>query len=100
MIHFIKVENCVHLQTPSRSKALWNEKEESSKDKQIKKTSTKRFSWNIQLKILKTFMIRKAFEIKSLKKGDKGNWIVDSEMVIELKDKKMEFRSMVLDRKS
>ena len=33
-------------------------------------------------------MIRKAFEIKSLKKGDKGTWIVDSEMVVELKDKK------------
>ena len=33
-------------------------------------------------------MIRKDFVTKSLIKGDKGTWIVDSEMVVELKDKK------------
>ncbi|HHA5964187.1 TPA: tandem-type lipoprotein [Staphylococcus aureus] len=36
------------------------------------------------------------FRDQEFEKGDKGNWIVDSEMVIELKDKKMESRSMVL----
>ncbi len=41
------------------------------------------------------FTIKKAFEIK-LKKGDKGTWIVNSEMVIEPKGKDMETRGMVL----
>ncbi len=46
-------------------------------------------------KNLEDFYDKEGFR-DELEKGDKGNWIVDSEMVIELKDKKMESRSMVL----
>ncbi|WRN77107.1 tandem-type lipoprotein [Staphylococcus aureus] len=45
---------------------------------------------------MKTFMIRKAFEIKSLKKGDKGTWIIHSKMTIETNGKNMESRGLVL----
>ncbi len=31
---------------------------------------------------------KEGFRDQEFEKGDKGNWIVDSEMVIELKDKK------------
>ncbi|SUK43685.1 putative lipoprotein [Staphylococcus aureus] len=45
--------------------------EESSKDKQIKENFNKTLSL-YPTKILKTFMIKKGFEIKSLKRGIKG----------------------------
>ncbi|HCV3280678.1 TPA: tandem-type lipoprotein [Staphylococcus aureus] len=47
-------------------------------------------------KNLDDFYDKEGFRDQEFKKGDKGTWIVDSEMVIELKDKKMESRSMVL----
>ncbi|MDK6416037.1 tandem-type lipoprotein [Staphylococcus aureus] len=47
-------------------------------------------------KNLDDFYDKEGFRDQEFEKGDKGNWIVDSEMVIELKDKKMESRSMVL----
>ena len=47
-------------------------------------------------KNLEDFYDKEGFRDQEFEKGDKGNWIVDSEMVIELKDKKMESRSMVL----
>ncbi|OZY71215.1 tandem-type lipoprotein [Staphylococcus aureus] len=47
-------------------------------------------------KNLDDFYDKEGFRDQEFKKGDKGTWIVNSEMVIELKDKKMESRSMVL----
>ncbi|HDE3787835.1 TPA: tandem-type lipoprotein [Staphylococcus aureus] len=70
-------------------------KEESSKDKQIKENFTKTLSL-YPTKNLEDFYDKEGFRDQEFEKGDKGNWIVDSEMVIELKDKKMESRSMVL----
>ncbi|MCG5190681.1 tandem-type lipoprotein [Staphylococcus aureus] len=67
----------------------------NSRSAQIKDT------FNQTLKIyptknLEDFYDKEGFRDQEFEKGDKGNWIVDSEMVIELKDKKMESRSMVL----
>ncbi|HDA4541224.1 TPA: tandem-type lipoprotein [Staphylococcus aureus] len=70
-------------------------KEESSKDKQIKENFNKTLSL-YPTKNLEDFYDKEGFRDQEFEKGDKGNWIVDSEMVIELKDKKMESRSMVL----
>ncbi|MFO8292870.1 tandem-type lipoprotein [Staphylococcus aureus] len=58
-----------------------------------------RFNQTLKLyptKNLEDFYDKEGFRDQEFEKGDKGNWIVDSEMVIELKDKKMESRSMVL----
>ena len=41
-------------------------------------------------------MIKKAFVTKSLKKGDKGTWIIHSKMIIETNGRNMESRGMVL----
>ncbi|HEE1477176.1 TPA: tandem-type lipoprotein [Staphylococcus aureus] len=67
----------------------------NSRSAQIKDT----FNQTLKLyptKNLEDFYDKKGFRDQEFEKGDKGNWIVDSEMVIELKDKKMESRSMVL----
>ncbi|CAC7774480.1 lipoprotein [Staphylococcus aureus] len=67
----------------------------NSRSAQIKDT----FNQTLKLyptKNLEDFYDKEGFRDQEFKKGDKGNWIVDSEMVIELKDKKMESRSMVL----
>ncbi|HCT8666700.1 TPA: tandem-type lipoprotein [Staphylococcus aureus] len=70
-------------------------KEESSKDKQIKENFNKTLSL-YPTKNLEDFYDKEGFRDQEFEKGDKGTWIVDSEMVIELKGKKMESRSMVL----
>jgi len=70
-------------------------KEESSKDKQIKENFNKTLSL-YPTKNLEDFYDKEGFRDEEFDKGDKGTWIVDSEMVVELKDKKMESRSMVL----
>ncbi|HIH0652649.1 TPA: tandem-type lipoprotein [Staphylococcus aureus] len=67
----------------------------NSRSAQIKDT----FNQTLKLyptKNLENFYDKEGFRDQEFEKGDKGNWIVDSEMVIELKDKKMESRSMVL----
>ncbi|HHA0677774.1 TPA: tandem-type lipoprotein [Staphylococcus aureus] len=67
----------------------------NSRSAQIKDT----FNQTLKLyptKNLEDFYDKEGFRDQDFEKGDKGNWIVDSEMVIELKDKKMESRSMVL----
>ncbi|HFN8636841.1 TPA: tandem-type lipoprotein [Staphylococcus aureus] len=70
-------------------------KEESSKDIQIKENFNKMLSL-YPTKNLEDFYDKEGFRDQEFEKGDKGTWIVDSEMVVELKDKKMESRSMVL----
>ncbi|HAR3597502.1 TPA: tandem-type lipoprotein [Staphylococcus aureus] len=67
----------------------------NSRSAQIKDT----FNQTLKLyptKNLEDFYDKEGFRDQEFEKGDKGNWIVDSEMVIELKEKKMESRSMVL----
>ncbi|EOD8321289.1 tandem-type lipoprotein [Staphylococcus aureus] len=67
----------------------------NSRSAQIKDT----FNQTLKLyptKNLEDFYDKEGFRDQEFEKGDKGNWIVDSEVVIELKDKKMESRSMVL----
>ncbi|HDA0901333.1 TPA: tandem-type lipoprotein [Staphylococcus aureus] len=67
----------------------------NSRSAQIKDT----FNQTLKLyptKNLEDFYDKEGFRDQEFEKGDKGNWIVDSEMVIELKDKKMESRSMAL----
>ncbi|NGH77773.1 tandem-type lipoprotein, partial [Staphylococcus aureus] len=67
----------------------------NSRSAQIKDT----FNQTLKLyptKNLEDFYDKEGFRDQEFEKGDEGNWIVDSEMVIELKDKKMESRSMVL----
>ncbi|EOD8190298.1 tandem-type lipoprotein [Staphylococcus aureus] len=67
----------------------------NSRSAQIKDT----FNQTLKLyptKNLEDFYDKEGFRDQEFEKDDKGNWIVDSEMVIELKDKKMESRSMVL----
>ncbi|HHO6075240.1 TPA: tandem-type lipoprotein [Staphylococcus aureus] len=67
----------------------------NSRSAQIKDT----FNQTLKLyptKNLEDFYDKEGFRDQEFEKGDKGNWIIDSEMVIELKDKKMESRSMVL----
>ncbi|HHA0170554.1 TPA: tandem-type lipoprotein [Staphylococcus aureus] len=67
----------------------------NSRSAQIKDT----FNQTLKLyptKNLEDFYDKEGFRDQEFEKGDKGNWIVDSEMIIELKDKKMESRSMVL----
>ena len=62
-------------------------KEESSKDKQIKENFNKTLSL-YPTKNLEDFYDKEGFRDEEFDKGDKGTWIVDSEMVVELKDKK------------
>ncbi len=64
-------------------------------DKQIKENFNKTLSL-YPTKNLDDFYDKEGFRDQEFEKGDKGTWIVDSEMVVELKDKKMESRSMVL----
>ncbi|WP_000616189.1 Csa1 family protein, partial [Staphylococcus aureus] len=47
-------------------------------------------------KNLDGFYDKEGFRDQEFKKGDKGTWIVNSEMVIEPKGKDMETRGMVL----
>ncbi|MBU5910138.1 Csa1 family protein, partial [Vibrio cholerae O1] len=47
-------------------------------------------------KNLDDFYDKEGFRDQEFKKGDKGTWIVNSEMVIEPKGKDMETRGMVL----
>ncbi|HDZ8735802.1 TPA: tandem-type lipoprotein [Staphylococcus aureus] len=70
-------------------------KEESSKDKQIKENFNKTLSL-YPTKNLEDFYDKEGFRDQEFKKGDKGTWIVNSEMVIEPKGKDMETRGMVL----
>ncbi len=59
----------------------------NSRSAQIKDT----FNQTLKLyptKNLEDFYDKEGFRDQEFEKGDKGNWIVDSEMVIELKDKK------------
>ncbi|CAC7691406.1 putative staphylococcal tandem lipoprotein [Staphylococcus aureus] len=64
-------------------------------EKQIKESFNKTLSL-YPTKNLEDFYDKEGFRDQEFEKGDKGTWIVDSEMVIELKGKKMESRSMVL----
>ncbi|HDP5861974.1 TPA: tandem-type lipoprotein [Staphylococcus aureus] len=70
-------------------------KEESSKDKQIKENFNKTLSL-YPTKNLEDFYDKEGFRDEEFKKGDKGTWIIYSEMIIEPKGKNMETRGMVL----
>ncbi|HDA3688329.1 TPA: tandem-type lipoprotein [Staphylococcus aureus] len=70
-------------------------KEESSKDKQIKENFNKTLSL-YPTKNLEDFYDKEGFRDEDFEKGDKGTWIIYSEMVIEPKGKNMETRGMVL----
>ncbi|HDI0807278.1 TPA: tandem-type lipoprotein [Staphylococcus aureus] len=96
MIHSRKLRLCLYLVLLAVFiGACGMKKEESSKDKQIKENFTKTLNL-YPTKNLEDFYDKEGFRDQEFEKGDKGTWIVDSEMVIELKDKKMESRSMVL----
>ena len=67
----------------------------NSRNAQIKDT----FNQTLKLyptKNLEDFYDKEGFRDQEFKKGDKGTWIVNSEMVIEPKGKDMETRGMVL----
>lgn len=70
-------------------------KEESSKDKQIKENFNKTLSL-YPTKNLEDFYDKEGFRDEEFEKGDKGTWIIYSEMVIEPKGKNMETSGMVL----
>ncbi|HCY8505002.1 TPA: tandem-type lipoprotein [Staphylococcus aureus] len=96
MIHSKRLKMCLCLIILSVFiGACGMKKEESSKDKQIKENFNKTLSL-YPTKNLEDFYDKEGFRDEEFDKGDKGTWIVDSEMVVELKDKKMESRSMVL----
>ncbi|HDH1645143.1 TPA: tandem-type lipoprotein, partial [Staphylococcus aureus] len=66
-----------------------------SKDKQIKENFNKTLSL-YPTKNLEDFYDKEGFRDEEFEKGDKGTWIIYSEMVIEPKGKNMETRGMVL----
>ncbi|MBE2148435.1 tandem-type lipoprotein [Staphylococcus argenteus] len=70
-------------------------KEENSKDKQIKENFNKTLSL-YPTKNLEDFYDKEGFRDQEFEKGDKGTWIVNSEMIIEPNGKNMESRGMVL----
>ena len=61
---------------------MWNEKEESSKDKQIKENFNKTLSL-YPTKNLEDFYDKEGFRDEEFEKGDKGTWIIHSKMIIE-----------------
>ncbi|HIA6902993.1 TPA: tandem-type lipoprotein, partial [Staphylococcus aureus] len=65
------------------------------KDKQIKENFNKTLSL-YPTKNLEDFYDKEGFRDEEFEKGDKGTWIIYSEMVIEPKGKNMETRGMVL----
>ena len=67
----------------------------NSRNAQIKKTFNQTLSL-YPTKNLEDFYDKEGFRDQEFKKGDKGTWIVNSEMVIEPKGKDMETRGMVL----
>ncbi len=88
MIHSRKLRLCLYLVLLAVFiGACGMKKEESSKDKQIKENFTKTLNL-YPTKNLEDFYDKEGFRDQEFEKGDKGTWIVDSEMVIELKDKK------------
>ncbi|WP_083318461.1 MULTISPECIES: Csa1 family protein, partial [unclassified Staphylococcus] len=66
-----------------------------NKEAQIKKSFNKTLSM-YPTKNLEDFYDKEGFRDQEFEKGDKGTWIVNSEMVIEPKGKNMESRGMVL----
>ncbi|HDG8656803.1 TPA: tandem-type lipoprotein [Staphylococcus aureus] len=91
MIHSRKLILCLYLVLLAVFISACGMKEE----KQIKESFNKTLSL-YPTKNLEDFYDKEGFRDQEFEKGDKGTWIVDSEMVVELKDKKMESRSMVL----
>ncbi|HDP5860501.1 TPA: tandem-type lipoprotein [Staphylococcus aureus] len=84
MIHSRKLILCLYLVLLAVFISACGMKEE----KQIKESFNKTLSL-YPTKNLEDFYDKEGFR-------DQGTWIVDSEMIVELKDKKMESRSMVL----
>ncbi|MDR7683755.1 tandem-type lipoprotein, partial [Staphylococcus argenteus] len=96
MIHSKKLKLCLCLIILSVFiGACGMKKEESSKDKQIKENFNKTLSL-YPTKNLEDFYDKEGFRDEEFEKGDKGTWIVNSEMVIEPKGNNMESRGMVL----
>ena len=96
MIHSKRVKLCLCLIILSVFiGACGMKKEESSKDKQIKENFNKTLSL-YPTKNLEDFYDKEGFRDQEFEKGDKGTWIVNSEMVIGPKGKNMESRGMVL----
>ena len=67
----------------------------NSRNAQIKETFNKTLSV-YPTKNLEDFYDKEGFRDQEFDKGDKGTWIVNSEMVIGPKGKNMESRGMVL----
>ncbi|HDA2804593.1 TPA: tandem-type lipoprotein [Staphylococcus aureus] len=96
MIHSKKLKLCLCLIILSIFiRGCGMKKEESSKDKQIKENFNKTLSL-YPTKNLEDFYDKEGFRDEDFEKGDKGTWIIYSEMVIEPKGKNMETRGMVL----
>ncbi|HIA6638087.1 TPA: tandem-type lipoprotein [Staphylococcus aureus] len=96
MIHSKRLKLCLCLMMLSVFiSACGMKKEESSKDKQIKENFNKTLSL-YPTKNLEDFYDKEGFRDEEFEKGDKGTWIIYSEMVIEPKGKNMETRGMVL----
>ncbi|HCU8480495.1 TPA: Csa1 family protein, partial [Staphylococcus aureus] len=96
MIHSKRLKLCLCLMILSVFiSACGMKKEESSKDKQIKENFNKTLSL-YPTKNLEDFYDKEGFRDEEFEKGDKGTWIIYSEMVIEPKGKNMETRGMVL----
>ncbi|NGK99739.1 tandem-type lipoprotein [Staphylococcus aureus] len=70
-------------------------KEESSKDKQIKENFNKTLSL-YPTKNLEDFYDKEGFRDEEFEKGDKGTWIINSGMYIQLKGGALKSRAMVL----
>ncbi|HDG5437653.1 TPA: tandem-type lipoprotein [Staphylococcus aureus] len=96
MLHSKRLKLCLCLMILSVFiSACGMKKEESSKDKQIKENFNKTLSL-YPTKNLEDFYDKEGFRDEEFEKGDKGTWIIYSEMVIEPKGKNMETRGMVL----
>ncbi|WP_407819804.1 tandem-type lipoprotein [Staphylococcus aureus] len=91
MIHSRKLILCLYLVLLAVFISACGMKEE----KQIKESFNKTLSL-YPTKNLEDFYDKEGFRDQEFEKGDKGTWIVDSEMVIESKGKDMETRGMVL----
>ncbi|HHO5063478.1 TPA: Csa1 family protein, partial [Staphylococcus aureus] len=66
-----------------------------SKEEQIKKSFAKTLDM-YPIKNLEDFFDKEGYRDGEFKKGDKGTWVIKSEMTTELKDENMESKGMVV----
>ncbi|HCY4871826.1 TPA: tandem-type lipoprotein, partial [Staphylococcus aureus] len=72
-----------------------NETKEDSKEQQIKKSFSKTLDM-YPTENLEDFYDKEGYRDGEFKKGDKGTWVIRSEMTTELKDENMESKGMVV----